>query len=486
MVKSLALVCALLAVTSVARAEGTSDVGTNIALLTQTSMLLEIQDDNERVSLTASGDVAFSAQLSSGSRFFPLSYPGPATEQRITPGKGVWRVHFEHPSGGQGHVYFELQVIQSDGAIAHGRIYSKEWWFDAGDYMRTADTSFYVLTGRTARSPLWRLEMNGLAGFQFSVTGSALGPRGASVSKSTPMGGYSIANDYDVFLRPPSITRVAAPSTDGLVLTVSSAGLVLDSATDGAARIVAYDGQTKIGEEALKVNAGKTVVPLALLGATGNGSYRFDATLTAGEFHFSAVDVEYCQPGIRLFGIDHGVAIATVMHWDDSLVSGNSADVAPPTGMQTGAPETAAISSVNAHGWGTTKGDPYGGGNNRFMDTWVSAEVASASVSWAFDAPPATSAAAGATDQGNAGSSANAEASAGSGQGGGESINEGHAPAPEALVFRYRGSSGCSQTGAESPAAFGIALVICFIAGLNVHVRRTLLRRRRSAASSPS
>jgi MYXO-CTERM domain-containing protein len=108
-----------------------------------------------------------------------------------------------------------------------------------------------------------------------------------------------------------------------------------------------------------------------------SGSGECGLTLSVGELHFLADDIETAFPGLRTYVLDGGYD-ATPMFWNDSLVArddvamanGEMASIAAgPDGVLGGSLEGEATPNVDARSWGNF--NDQGKGDRSMLDTWT-------------------------------------------------------------------------------------------------------------------
>lgn len=377
------------------------DVGPNHRLIGSTQIGVRV-DPGERLRLSARSYPAAAFLLT-------VASPGPAAQQlTVQPDAQGWRddaiapllidvapgtsaLSLSVPGVPQADARFDfsLEVVDSDGVVKPGRVYSGRWEFDSGSYLQQTNADFWVRVPTPSGDAVWQLEMNGLAGWQFQVQANRVGVEPPSSSRSVPMATNWVRAGYDVYLEPPDLP-LAQPSpvelgevaqlADGLRVSSSSAGsLVIDVDLDG-------DGVAPSSPRerlfAVEVPGGSYDVAMTWLDGLGQpiapGEYAAWATLATDEVHFTAVDVEYCSPGIRFFQYVDGGARPADMSWDDALIDDGTVIRPWARSVSSGDAATPAVAGLNAHAWGGPLGNAYGPGNQTFIDTWASAQRVSA------------------------------------------------------------------------------------------------------------
>lgn len=284
---------------------------------------------------------------------------------------------------------FSLEVVNPAGAVKPGRVYSGRWEFDSGNYLQQTNADFWVRVPTPSGDAVWQLEMNGLAGWQFQVQANRVGVEPPSSSRSVPMATNWLRAGYDVYLEPPDLP-LAQPSpvdlgavtqlADGLRVSSSSAGsLSIDVDLDGDGVAPSSPRERLFSVE---VPGGSYDVTMSWVDGLGQpipaGAYDAWATLATDEVHFTAVDVEYCSPGIRFFQYTGNGPAPADMSWDDTQIDDGTIPRGWARSLSSGASTTPAVAGVNAHAWGGPLGNAYGPGNQTFIDTWASAQRVSA------------------------------------------------------------------------------------------------------------
>lgn len=117
-------------------------------------------------------------------------------------------------------------------------------------------------------------------------------------------------------------------------------------------------------------NAGAMIPP---------GTYDCNVTLTVGELHFVATDVETSYQGLRMFSVQLTLArFGLDMLWNDAAVQANAVlmlngqhglERAPPGGFLSGDYLDTAEANTNARAWGDFSGA--GKGNGALLDTYT-------------------------------------------------------------------------------------------------------------------
>ncbi len=322
------------------------------------------------------------------------------------------------PTPGLGGSYqVELSHYQTDhwdlgvrDAVAEGgRVASTLWDFDtdAWDQDSALTTSFYALveSGDGEHGSVMELEVSGMAGREWSLLANRYGVEGSDAGRSVTQYRQKAQPEYRIYLNAPTMAdyQVATAEAWGFGFepdasacagiapgyvggtfsfetnTVGSYHIVCD--VDGnniydlsSDRDVARSGPCEPGVNRVKWQG------LDNLGeALPAGGYACQLTVTAGEVHFIADDIETAFFGLRTYEVrrDEGRFPAT-MFWNDyaiqeaaedmpngevGLVSSGSDGIAP------GAYDSSVKPNDNAHSWGNY--GETGKGDFSFIDTFA-------------------------------------------------------------------------------------------------------------------
>jgi hypothetical protein len=289
-------------------------------------------------------------------------------------------------------VQFEVVVLDADGNVQPGRLSSPRWEIDTGSYDVLTQTAFFVAVPTAAGGYVWRLGLEGLAGFQFQVSASASGLGPPLSGLSAPAPATTLSADYDVYLAPPD-RPLSTSSSPGITELSADGSLVTWRSSHGgtATLSVDVDGDGVAGTDANErvwvapVAAGVGTLYFDGRDATGArlppGDYLAELRVRTGEFHFVAFDVEYMRPGVRIHRLTETGLEPAAMRWDDSLVDDGSLSVVATgaAGVSSG-DATLPATAETAHGWGASLGDSGGPGDRAFLDTWVAGEEAAATM----------------------------------------------------------------------------------------------------------
>jgi len=239
-----------------------------------------------------------------------------------------------------------------------GRVHSDKWVMNAHNFVESAamNSSVYVLTPTGPDTDFtWELELNGLAGNTYDLTGNDVGLPDPHSGFSEDQGiAFQPEPLYEVYLNVPAVARGgdATPQVTDFEITGPSevcrcavSGLtsrltfqsnvdaiyevVIDidgnAIFDPAAGDVLKRGQAITGENVVewdgKDEAGNLVA---------SGDYNARLSVRLGEFHFVGADIETSKPGLRMFGVEGGGGgppdplsprSPAMMFWDDSRIN---------------------------------------------------------------------------------------------------------------------------------------------------------------------
>ncbi len=301
-------------------------------------------------------------------------------------------------------------------AADRGRVWSAEWWFDAGTFTVAGalDGSFFVLVdgGSPANDGVVELRVDGLAGFLYTVGSNGVGVVDADGRSVLDVGARRFDESHAVYLQPPAVAGfdplVPAISADIFAPEDPQCGAVapgipgyggaftFTSATSGTWHITCdldQDGTFRYADDSDIHLLGAAVAGVNSVVWDGldnvgapvpAGSYACRVDLTVGEMHYPARDVETAYEGIRLYAVDAAlVRTGLPMWWNDAEVQVNeddampngevSAVLSPAFGLDPGAYGDAPLPSSDdvvgtSRAWGDF--DATSKGNNAWLDTW--------------------------------------------------------------------------------------------------------------------
>jgi MYXO-CTERM domain-containing protein len=381
----------MFAMTPVAHAEG-SDQLPGQWLLVENVLYVDVLDpDNERLAFQGEGGVVVRAPdgtdlgvLMAGGEMVLTGWPSgsyelrPQAEQR-----GYWDISVAGPSD------------------ADGRLFSYDWMLDARGYDDPYgfDGMFFgrVDGGEDGRDAVVALDLQGWTGHRWTAMATAHGVNGYDAGRSVDRYVADVDPEIPLYLNPPVVSGAEplVPEASGLRFTMNErsdefGGMFSFSVNArGTWRIVcdsSPNGSVDPTENTNVVLSGRSEGPgeieLVWDGRTWDGGYMSGSgecglTLSVGELHFLADDIETAFPGLRTYVLDGGYD-ATPMFWNDSLVArddvamanGEMASIAAgPDGVLGGSLEGEATPNVDARSWGNF--NDQGKGDRSMLDTWT-------------------------------------------------------------------------------------------------------------------
>jgi hypothetical protein len=293
-----------------------------------------------------------------------------------------------------------------------GRLFSYMWDLDTGTWGQEGgfDGSFYALVpgGSASNDGVIEIKFEGLSGRKWQMSANSTGVDGPDAGRSVEMTNQTYQPEYPIYVNPPakSVYDVAEPSATGVlsfnanenicgglasgypdsngIFTFeadleASYHIVCDLNGDGVFDLTSNDdlaltGATVMGTNEVEWdgldNAGQAIP---------EGSYDCRVTVSVGEVHFVASDVETSYPGMRMFelgGLDQRLGLPMI--WNDHLVqdlaqgmpNGDVGLASPgPDGLDPGNYDEEADPNGNARAWGNF--DEEGKGNYTYLDTFV-------------------------------------------------------------------------------------------------------------------
>ncbi len=399
----------LLLAPQIARAEGTATLSNSQALRANTALYVDILDaDTETITWTGTGSVEVSAP---DLTVVATLASGDTTASLAAYGDGVYRVVI----GSDQSVGTDWDVAIGNQTDTAGRVFSYDWRFNTGsfDADSAASASFYALVpgGTPGTNGVIELQLEGLAGYVYSVYANSTGVDGSSGGNSVPRSGHTVTPEYPMYLSPPSIAayNAVSPEIYGLELvggtsvdihgdpitpcnqvvaggttanfqfvssTAGSYHLQCDLDGNGAFDPTANDlllvGSTEVGLNTVPWDGMLAGLPVA------DGTYDCRVRVTTGEFHYAADDIETSFPGMRMYEVQaDGARRPLRMYWNDAEVQANATampngEYGPETsgalGIDSGAYGSAVVPNENARSWGAFASNSKG--NQTYLDTY--------------------------------------------------------------------------------------------------------------------
>jgi hypothetical protein len=295
-----------------------------------------------------------------------------------------------------------------------GRLHSPNWWFFTGGYEEeyAFTGSFYALVsaGGEAYTSVVELKTEGLSGREWNMAANTRGVDGAGSGRSQIIVGNSYTPEFPIYINPPAKAayEIQAPVVGDLTLNGGVTGcaavapgwgnafftfessvsgnyhLVCDLNDDGIFDVagdddLAISGNADAGENRVPWdgtdNSGRDVQP---------GSFECQVTITVGEFHYIAGDVETAYKGLRLFQVlTDGTRTPLDMYWNDEAVFYEGETMpngeeplasSGPDGVNSGNYGAAAVPNTNSRAWGdfTMEGNwAPSKGDGTYLDTFT-------------------------------------------------------------------------------------------------------------------
>ncbi|MCH2110497.1 MAG: hypothetical protein MK135_14340, partial [Polyangiaceae bacterium] len=391
-----------------ASAEGTDQLGTTQPLRSGTILAVDIlETSGESIVWTGAGNVAVTAPSGASLGTF-------VSGATITASEGIGRYNLTVNSAQSAGSAWDVEVVGQ--LIPGGRLSSQNWQFNTGSFSESAATngSFYALVpaGDDDSTAVIELKLEGLSGYVYNINANRVGVSGVNGGKSVSTANNTVAQDFYIFLQPPSVASyaTASPTISGFNFQAGESTDVLGNSVTPCTKIIAgasrgyfhfntnvegtyhlqcdidQDGEysTTSGDDLLMTggcSSGDNVVGWnGLLNGTAvsTGTYDCRVKVNVGEFHYVGTDIETSYPGLRIFEVaSDETRTGLSMYWNDSLVQSSS--VTMPNGatgleqsegtIQSGAYNDAASPNVNARSWGNFNSSSKG--NNTYLDTYV-------------------------------------------------------------------------------------------------------------------
>ena len=394
---------------SVARAEGSFEIGTNQGLRSNTAINIDILDPaNERVRWVGTGTLTLRASnnvvigtMTSGQALNALAnvggvYTGLLSSDQVS--GTTWDVSVEDRRNGQ---------------VRIGRVSSLQWQFDAGNFSqdRATNASFFAkVPGGGTTTSVVELRYRGLAGFIFSLLVNQTGIQNNS-GRSVPLEPVPSVTlpFFPVYFNPPEdatysfitpevtdfgffgsqtllgCNQVLPGQTSSLFVfntnVQATFQVVCDLDGDGVFDPTNPDdhvisGASRVGRNAVPWNGttrnGDIVEP---------GTYECQVNILVGETHYLGIDIETNYEGLRMFMVNQDRSRTPLrMFWDDALVQSRAVlmpngqfglESSGPLGIDSGDPNAAAIPNVNARSWGNFNLDADSKGDQAALDTYT-------------------------------------------------------------------------------------------------------------------
>ncbi len=406
-----------------AAAEGTDVLGTSQAFGGGNIYVDVLDAATETIAWTGSGtvtlyDSADSAlgSITSGEQYIPLTAETYRLAVPPQSAGGTWDI-----------------AVRVNGTPTTGRVHAPAWNFNAGNYVNGFSASVYITVpgGNGVDTGVVEIAADGFAGYVYALRANQTGITDANGRSQLDGGGVTFDEPlYELYLNPPTISTYTAlvpvvwdesfeagqngqscasldpaVNTGRFEFTSNVEGgywLTCDLNGDGLFNPVGSEDTSRSGTAAAglnvvlwdgRANDGSTVT---------NGTYECELTVTVGDVHFMAQDVETSFLGFRMYevlpdGLGGYGRTALSMWWNDEFVhDGRAVNLpapyntapgarnSPPTGLDSdlygSSPVPAQITaydgggiptawSGNARAWGDFSGSSKG--NAAWLDTYT-------------------------------------------------------------------------------------------------------------------
>lgn len=381
------LILALVAQGPAAHAEGSAELPGQW-LLVETTLHVDILDPEvERIAFEGAG--AMNVRAPDGTDLGNL-FAGSEISLTGLPAGAYSLVPLREQRG-------EWSVTVADAVESGGRLFSYDWALDARGYEDTYgfDGDFFARVdgGADGHSGVVMLELNGWTGHRWNAIATSHGVDGEDAGRSVDRYLAEVDPSVPLYLSPPTVVGSApvAPSVANLSYTPFEEDdefggvFTLDVDVRGTWRIVCdttVDGKVDPTDNASVVlsglTAGAETIEVEWDGRAWDGEYvngagECGATLSVGELHFLADDIETAYPGLRMFSDDGGLP----MFWNDAEVANDDvpmengelpAVASGADGVASGDDGAPAEAGVNARAWGNFM--DAGKGDRSMLDTW--------------------------------------------------------------------------------------------------------------------
>ena len=247
-----------------------------------------------------------------------------------------------------------------------GRVHAIRWSVKGPDFTTATKPKYYVQVPTGSNSDYtWLMEFAGLAAKDYDVIANPGGlnspDSGFSESmikvKNPPLGQYEIYLHVPQVAKggtiKPTLSNVAFTGCGSSKVSVLAGQLVtfsFNSSTEATYKLIFDTNKDNKFDASVdpfvsgKAKAGKNSFSWDGKDQQGKyvpaGSYSARLSLRVGEFHFVAADVETLNPGLRIFGINPPAPVtgptATQMFWNDTRVNTAAFKIAPVTSLPAG------------------------------------------------------------------------------------------------------------------------------------------------------
>jgi hypothetical protein len=283
-----------------------------------------------------------------------------------------------------------------------GRVFSYDWMLDARGYDDPYgfDGRFHARVdgGEDGRSGVITIDLSGWTGHRWTAMATEHGVDGFDAGRSVDRYLAEVEPNIPLYLSPPSLVGEAPVTPEATDLTfvgnergdefggvfnfnVSHRGtwrIVCDNSADGVVDPTANDNVVLSG-----LSDGPDNIDIEWNGHTWDGGYisgsgECGVTLSVGELHFLADDIETAYSGLRTYLHDGGADTPAPMFWNDASVAvedvpmidgAMSLTASGAQGVLPNDISADAEPNVNARSWGNFEDE--GKGNRSMLDTWT-------------------------------------------------------------------------------------------------------------------
>ena len=339
-------------------AEGSVELGPRQGLQRNTILYVDILNPAiESVIWTGYGSVTVTSpdrrdlgSFSSGQRITPLAETPGAYKIQLSENQ------FQTNQAGEVISYTDWDVtVYLNTVIAQqGRLWSKMWSFNAGDFSddSVTDANYFSLVpgGEEDANAVIEVDFEGLAGYIYNISGNRTGISAGDgqIGLSVPASlSYGVAPEFRMYLNLPveanyrtitpiisGFSFVGGPTNcNGVAPGLGTGSFIFDTNVIGTYHLICDLNHDNIFDIV-------TTEDLHLIGPTEPGSvmvywdgfdnvgnpvdpdtYQCKVKITVGEFHYVGHDIETSYCGIRMYDVNsQGNRIPLNMFWNDSLV----------------------------------------------------------------------------------------------------------------------------------------------------------------------
>ena len=241
------------------------------------------------------------------------------------------------------------------------------------------------------------LDLQGWTGHRWTAAATSTGVDGKDAGRSVDRYSAEFDPEIPLYLNPPLLSGDVPliPEADNLVFTMNDrsdeyGGLFTFSVNaQGTWRIVCDNSADGVFDPSDNTNVvmsgrsdGPSEIEVEWRGRTWDGGYISGAgecavTLSIGELHFLADDIETAYPGLRTYVLEDGLTAAP-MFWNDALVARDDVlmvngelpmAASGADGVMGGDIDDEAVPNSDARSWGNFADQ--GKGDRAMLDTWT-------------------------------------------------------------------------------------------------------------------